>query len=294
MQPVMIHRTPPDDPLSPSVLRSVCEELARLGAAAAWPFYQRIRTGRAIGVQSKADDSPVTEADLAAQQAMANAILQHFPHAGLLGEETLQPAAQNTLPPIEQARLVFIVDPIDGTRNFLSGLPLWAVLVAACVDGVPVASATLCPALQTTYAAAAGHGATRNGEPMAVSPASRTPNSLMGCPSPRNGRIEPFAEHWFLNYTGRNLGSAGLHLACVAEGSFAAAAGPECRLWDLAAGWLLVHESGGRVTGFAGQELFPGSLQGYAGQCVPWIASAADHAGLLEQVRAIDPAAAAG
>lgn len=262
-----------------------CEHLARLGGRVAMEHFRPIRAGTPIAYDTKHDSSPVTRADRETQAAIVEEIHQRHPDSLIIGEEDAPSPARHTSH-VTLPSLCWVIDPIDGTRNFMSGSALWCVCVAALVDATPVAAAIYNPCDDVLWKAGRGLGTTRNGQAVRVCHEPLHRNSLMACPSPQNGKMPVFSERWQCRHTPRNLGSAGLHLSYVADGTFMAAGGPECKLWDMAAGWLLVREAGGQCTGLDGNEIFPFDLAGYHGQCVPWLATGEAYQEVLKTVLA--------
>lgn len=123
------------------------------------------RFGQPLAVEKKADGSPVSEADREAESLLRARIEERFPHDGLLGEE--QGLTRG------EARRRWILDPIDGTKSFVRGVPLYAVLVGLVEDGEPVLGVAHFPALGETIAARAGGPALWNGQVARVSPVAR-------------------------------------------------------------------------------------------------------------------------
>src|SRR6056297_753929 len=115
---------------------------------------------RPLDVASKPDDSPVTIADQETEQAIRTALLDAFPGETIFGEEFGQTGTQDDM---------WIVDPIDGTRSFITGLPLFGMLLGYLTDGAPQLGVINMPALGELYAGARGIGATLNGTPITVS-----------------------------------------------------------------------------------------------------------------------------
>jgi len=239
-----------------------------------------------VAVSHKADDSPVTEADHAAQAAIFDAIAQRYPDHAVIGEETVRHPDRHA--PAHSARYCWVVDPIDGTRNFAQGMSIYATSVAVLDRGVPLAGAIFDASSGGVYSAALGAGADFEGAPLAVS-ASRTASDLTvlvssfrRCPAPIVVR------DWMDEYTFRNHGSLCLHLAWLARGRADGAFAKECRLWDIAAGALMVAEAGGVITYDDGSALWPIDVDRYDGADVPILAGTPSvHARLLDSLRAI-------
>jgi len=199
-------------------------------------------------IEYKAGDSPVTEADLRVDAYLKERLGAAFPAAGWLSEETAD----------DEARLghaeILVVDPIDGTRAFLSGDPRWAVALALVVDGRPIAGVVYAPALRQTFAAALGLGATRNGERIWVSAAIGLAGARLGGPKPLVEAVAAAANVAFV--TEPKIPSLAYRLARVAEGTLdAALASRNSHDWDIAAADVLLAESGAALRDAQGRSL---------------------------------------
>jgi myo-inositol-1(or 4)-monophosphatase len=218
------------------VLVKMCAVVARAGA-----LIEDVRRGD-LGVERKADHSLVTRADREAD-ALLRAELRALVPAAWLSEETADAPAR-----LAQRRL-WVVDPIDGTREFVQGLPEYAVAAALVEDGQPVLAVVHNPATGDMLCAARGGGAWRNGARVRVSESRR----LLGSRSEAGqGEFEPFACDWDVV----PMGSIQLKLALVAAGEAGAtlSRGPKHE-WDVCAGALIVAEAGGRVSDVFGTAL---------------------------------------
>ena len=192
----------------------------------------------------KSDGTPVSDADLAVNRLLADRLLAARPAYGWLSEETLDDVASR------RAERTFIVDPIDGTRAFLSGTEEWCIGVAILFHGRPVAAAILQPTTGTLYSAAAAMGARRNDRPIRVSDAASSPAPTS---SPiRLRRPERWAVPWPEVRFGMTFAML-LRLCRVADGTVdgMVALGSKSD-WDVAPGDLIVQELGGMVTDLAG------------------------------------------
>jgi histidinol-phosphatase len=200
-------------------------------------------------VHTKADTTPVTEADLAIEDMVRSAIRERFPGDGVLGEEGGVEGAS--------ARR-WIVDPIDGTKNFADGIQVWATLIALAVDDVPVLGVVNAAGLGERYAAVRGRGATLNGEPIAVSRADRIGRAVV---------LHAGLEGWIDGEDGpalldllregrrnRAFGDFWGHML-VARGSADICFEPQLATWDWAAVQVVVEEAGGRMSRFNGEAL---------------------------------------
>jgi myo-inositol-1(or 4)-monophosphatase len=184
--------------------------------------------------------SPVSEADIAADDLLRRKLSAINPNIAWLSEESLDDPARL------DARAVWIVDPIDGTRAFIGGFEDWAVSAALVENGRPVAACLYAPALDEFFAARAGRGATLNGVPIAVRDGTEIEDARIAGPRKLIQRLETFAPSFAVMPRVRSLA---LRLTRVAQGAFdAAIAGGDSHDWDLAAADLLVHEAGGALT----------------------------------------------
>lgn len=192
-------------------------------------------------VERKADESPVTRADRDSDQVLKAALLG-LTQAAWLSEETVDS------PERLSAGRVWVVDPLDGTKDFIAGIPEYAVAVALVENGAPVLGVVHNPATGETFWAERGRGAFRNGEPIRVSEGGTV---LASRSETKGGEFAPFTT-WDV----RPVGSIEYKLALVAAGEAAVtwSRGPKHE-WDVCAGALIVQEAGGLATELAGTPL---------------------------------------
>ncbi|MGH2590098.1 MAG: inositol monophosphatase family protein [Actinomycetota bacterium] len=202
--------------------------------------------------RTKADRTPVTEADVAIEKAIREAVRERFPGDGVLGEEGGSEGDTSRR---------WIVDPIDGTKNFTDGIQIWSSLIALAVDEVPVVGVVGYPALGERYAAAHGSGARLNGEPIQVSRADRVSRSFVVYAGMADWLDGPDASgvQEILREARRNrgFGDAWGHML-VARGSADVMLERELATWDWAAVQVVVEEAGGRITQLDGSPLAHG------------------------------------
>ena len=227
-----------------TALRDLAVTAARRGGAAAMRHF---RTPD-LQVETKHDDSPVTVADREAEAAIAVAIRSARPADAWLGEET--GVGTGTSP------YTWIVDPIDGTRNFVRGIPLWAVLVACeHVEHGVVAAAVGIPGLDEWYDAVLAGGARLGGMPIRVSRIPDLAGSLFCFESPswftRNSMEACFQQLCAGTALQRGICDAYGHML-VATGRAELVVEPQLKVWDVAATSLVVREAGGRFSDLAG------------------------------------------
>jgi histidinol-phosphatase len=198
-------------------------------------------------VETKPDLTPVSEADRAVEQLLRKRIGEERPDHAVVGEEFGGDGAGAT------AR--WIIDPIDGTKNYVRGIPVYATLIALERDGLLSVGVASAPALGRRWWAARDHGAFADGVPVRVSRVARLEDAQLGHSSvsswTRHGLMEPFLELERRCWRGRGFGDFWTHLM-VAEGAVDVAAEPEVSLWDVAAVQVIVEEAGGRFTNLAG------------------------------------------
>jgi myo-inositol-1(or 4)-monophosphatase len=196
----------------------------------------------------KGASSPVCEADIAVDALLRERLRGAEPGIGWLSEESADDPARLA------ARAVWIVDPIDGTRSYIAGLPDWAVSAALVEDGRPIAACLFAPVTDEFFMAVEGQGATRNGAAIAVAPGAELAGMRIAGPKNFLERVAAIAPPF--NVVPR-INSLALRLARVAEGKIdAAIAGGNSHDWDLAAADLLVHEAGGALSPLGGGPLY--------------------------------------
>jgi myo-inositol-1(or 4)-monophosphatase len=236
----------------PSALLEVARDVA--GRAAA--LVQARSSGVEVADTKTSATDVVTDVDRASEQLVRARLAELRPGDAVLGEEggESEPTAGGVR---------WVVDPIDGTVNFLYGIPQYAVSLAAEVDGEVVAGVVRNPATGREYAAALGRGATRDGTPIAVRPSPSLGHRLVltgfsydvdlrAAQGAAVARLLPRVRDV------RRLGSAALDLCHVAEGAADGYVEEGVHLWDHAAGALVAREAGARTlltTGIAGREL---------------------------------------
>ncbi|HEU4365952.1 MAG TPA: inositol monophosphatase family protein [Candidatus Krumholzibacteria bacterium] len=206
-----------------------------------------------LRVDDKSDGSPVSEADRAIETMARDLVASRQPGLGVLGEE------QGDAPASNGARL--IIDPIDGTRNFVRGIPVFASLLAIEQDDVVVAGVVSAPALGARWSAARGVGAFRGGRRLRVSTIDDLARAhlfhadLSGrAEAPPPERLAPIFRRVLRT---RGFGDFYQHML-VAEGAGEIAIDPKMQPWDIAAVKIVVEEAGGRSTSFHGEDTIRG------------------------------------
>ena len=227
---------------------------AWVGEAAELALSLHRRTG---DLRFKRGREAVTEADPRIELLLRERIGAAFPDDAVVGEEFGGEEAP--------AGRVWQLDPIDGTLNFALGLPGFCTSIACLEDGRPVAACIAEPVTGDCYTALRGGGARRNGEPLAVSTRAPLGEAVISAQIRKRGRVgrEPRLLHALVQESLklRKVGAVALEMAWVAAGAFdglvAGSSGP-IPVHDVAAGWLLVEEAGGRVSGVDGKPYRPG------------------------------------
>jgi len=198
--------------------------------------------------------------DLRLQEELMQGLGSIAPEAALLGEEGTDPQAQ---PPLGSC---WVVDPIDGTTNFVHGLPMTCITAAYCEDGIPVFGMTACPMMNETWWAVKGQGAFMNGRRIRVSDAESLGSALVATGFPYD--IRSSCPQTVARLSGvlvkaqgvRRIGAASLDLAYVAMGRLDGYYEGSLKPWDYMAGWILCLEAGGMVTDDEGAPFAPGRV----------------------------------
>ncbi len=227
--------------------------LTALAAADAAAAVHRRDQGRIVleGASEKGRADYVSKTDMDAQAAALEVIRARHPGHLVLAEEDERPVAERVA--TWDGSPMWVVDPLDGTANFLHGHPQYAASVAVAVDGRPVAGAVVAPATGERWWAARGEGAFRGGVPIRVSPPRPLRAALVGTGFPFK-LLERLPEYLgqldrvLRSSAGiRRAGAAALDLCYLAQGSLDAFWELFLHPWDFAAGWLIVEEAGGVV-----------------------------------------------
>jgi histidinol-phosphatase len=199
-----------------------------------------------LRVETKPDLTPVTEADRATEEAIRELVAGRREGEGVLGEEHGDDGGD----------VRWIVDPIDGTRNYVRGVPIWATLIALEREGRLDAAVVSAPALGRRWWAARGEGAYAGGERIRVSAVDRLEDCVASTTEWQE--MPPaWGELASRSWMSRGFGDFWQH-CLVAEGAVDIAAEPSLQIWDYSAVQLLVEEAGGRCSTFAGEAPVPG------------------------------------
>ena len=194
----------------------------------------------ALTIEHKGQQDLVSVADRAVEELIRGELAAVFPDDAVLGEEGGGAG---------EAARTWVLDPIDGTFNFLKGIPCWGVVAAYVVDGRTMVGLTYDPVHDELFAARRGHGATRDGRPIRVSGRREPGESALGLSYTFKLDGGPYLDLvrscLRIGLDHRRLGSTALMLCHVADGRLDAMAALYCSFWDAVAGLLLVREAGG-------------------------------------------------
>ena len=207
-----------------------------------------------LKVEQKGHNDYVSDADLAAEKAVIHCILKHYPEHAILAEESGVQGESDT---------VWIIDPLDGTTNYLHGFPVFAVSIGVQIKGRMEHAVVYDPLRQELFTATRGQGAHLEGRRIRVSGQKQLERALVGTGFPfrqADKEIDPYLKMLgkvVRNTSGvRRPGAAALDLAYVAAGRLDAFWETGLAPWDLAAGSLLIREAGGIISGIDGSENF--------------------------------------
>ena len=264
-----------DAPATPAELLAVALEATQAAAVVIRSARSHVRE---IVWTEKGSTDFVSEVDLGAEQAIFSVVRKHLPQAAFLSEET----APTISPERQNSGIVFVIDPLDGTTNFLHGYPEYAVSIGVLVNGALAAGVVLDVPADECFTATAGGGAQLNGVPIHTSVIDNPQRALFatGFPFVRHEEIAPYLAQLGRVMAGasgvRRAGAAAIDLASVACGRFDGFWEMKLSPWDIAAGLLLVREAGGLVTTLGGAPCPVARTGVVAGSVAmhPWLLSA--------------------
>lgn len=205
-----------------------------------------------LKVETKPDMTPVSEADKAVEERLRAELAERRPQDAVLGEEYGASGESNR---------IWLIDPIDGTKNYVRGIPVYATLIALVIDGVPRVGVVSAPGLGRRWWAERGRGAFLDGDAVWVSSVQRIEDAQLSYNDLRtfehHGHGEAARELSGRVWRVRGFGDFWSH-AMVADGSVDIAVEPIVNPWDLAALQVLVEEAGGRFSDLSGRRGFEG------------------------------------
>jgi myo-inositol-1(or 4)-monophosphatase len=244
------------DPKHLATFLATAVEAARRGAAE----LEGWRTRFTFKEKSRAD--LVTDADHASQRVVKETLLAAFPDHVFLGEEEcVGKTPEETRPPADSPP-VWVVDPLDGTANYVHDVPAYCVSIGLWTGGKPVVGVIHDPRMNEVFTAAAGLGAFLNGKPIKVSTVPALGNGMISTGFPANHaaharNLDAWAKVMAHAQSLRRTGSTALNLAYVAAGRFDGYWAYDNFAWDVMAGAVLVAEAGGQLTTADGRALDP-------------------------------------
>jgi myo-inositol-1(or 4)-monophosphatase len=233
------------------MLKQTLTEAVQAGAAE----LQRFFNGTFKITNKEGINNPVTEADHASEKAIIDIIQKAYPDHFILTEESGEIKTDS--------EYKWIIDPIDGTINFSNGIPICCVSIGVEKDGEIILGAVYNPLMNEMFFAEKGMGATLNDKKISVSSKTSISNSCLVTGFPYtyldtpNGPLQVFEKLIRQGIPVRRLGSAALDLCWTAAGRFDGFYEHKLQAWDSAAGFLIVEEAGGTVTGFDGKRYSP-------------------------------------
>ncbi|HYE06269.1 MAG TPA: inositol monophosphatase [Planctomycetota bacterium] len=260
-------------------------DLARRAGAIA-----RERYGKVERLTKRGGAEAVTEADRECQRVIVAALAARHPDDGIIGEESDSGAGITHLRPRAGDR-TWVIDPIDGTNNFVAGLGNFAVCIGLMDGGQPVLGVVYDVSRDQAFAGGRGLGAWIDDRPVRADAAALSDRSLImmtsNCLDDR-GQVPAFLERWLRDscWKVRMLGSAALEAVQVAAGVAAGAVTINGKLWDIAAAAAIALEAGAVLTDLVGKPVFPLDTARYAGERVPFlVAGPLAHGVLLDDLR---------
>ena len=211
-----------------------------------------------LKVEKKGSTDYVTEVDRRVEQIIFEDIKSYYPEHNFLGEESGEE--------INNSNVTWILDPIDGTTNFIKGFPHYCISLCASVDGVPTHGVIIDPTRREEFSASKGKGAQLNGERIRVSDQKSLTDALLSCSSRstleqdyKYNLLGTFMELYKNEITIRRTGCSALDLAYIAAGRLDGFWGNGLKPWDVAAGIVIAEEAGALLSDFYGSPKYHGS-----------------------------------
>ena len=246
---------------------------------------------RLTKTHAAAKEEAVTDADRASQRFIVSGLRRRFPDDGVIGEES-ETGQSITFECHDPRGRNWVIDPIDGTNNFIAGLGAFAVCIGLLERGEPVLGVVYDVTRDLAYSAARGEGAWLGTKRLRAAETPLSDSSMLMITSNvigPDGKCPAWGARWLAqtNWKLRILGSAALEAVQVAAGVAHGAVTVNGKLWDAAAPAAIVLEAGGVMTDFTGHPVFPFDLTRYQGAKVPFLAAApVAHPVLLREITA--------
>jgi myo-inositol-1(or 4)-monophosphatase len=233
----------------------------------------------------KSEGELVTQADAECQKIIIQRIRETYPDHGFIAEEG-EKGGMFKRPPLGEPAIWWAIDPIDGTNNYAHGIPVFAVSVAALLEGEPIVGVIFQPACDSMFTAVKGGEAQLDGRRIFANAEEIGPLTSVGLDSHFDGALPPWVCDIIRRSRFRNFGTTALHLAYVARGGMVAALMCTPRLWDIAAGTMIAQAAGAVVTDWNGGRIFPIDLNTYEGQTFRVVAAnKRTHPALLQTIK---------
>ena len=242
--------------------RALAEELAQEAGRLALD-YQR----RGITAEEKDDESPVTAADRACERMIVERLTKEFPEDGILGEEGASRPSSNGRK--------WIIDPIDGTRDFVRGIPLWAVLIGFESEGKVTAGAAFSPGQRLLMSASSGSGSTANGKRIHVSSKTSPGEAVISFNGFNKDGVNRFSRNllgWVSRFWAvRSMGGS-MDAMMVAQGQADVWIEPNAKPWDFAPLKIIIEEAGGKFRSMDGEDtIYAGAGYGCTPGLEPYV-----------------------
>ena len=238
-----------------------------------------------LKVSVKNNSELVTQADTICQRIIVDRIKETYPDHGFIAEEGGENAIFKQQPRGAE-HFWWVIDPVDGTNNFAHGMPLFAVSIGLMHEGCPIIGVIFAPATDSIFTAVAGGQAQLNNRRITAGKEGINKLSSIGLDSHFDDAVPPWACEVMQRTRSRNLGSMSLQFAYVARGGLVATIASCPKLWDIAAGTVIVEAAGAVVTDWNGGKIFPVDLDDYDGRDLQAVAANKKvHAELLGLLR---------
>jgi myo-inositol-1(or 4)-monophosphatase len=214
----------------------------------------------------------VTAADVRCQQIIVNQVKANYPNHGFIAEEG-EAGRLFKQPPVGDDQFWWVIDPIDGTNNFAHGLLAFGVSIAVMHWGEPVVGVIYDPATDSMYTAVKDGQAKVNDRKISAGDQDMNLLTSVGIDSHYDDGVPGWTCEIMQRSRFRNLGTSALQLAYVAKGGLVGTIINTPKLWDIAAGAIIVEAAGGLITDYQGNNIFPLDLNNYQGQKLPTVAA---------------------
>jgi len=228
-------------------------QVAVKAALAAGQILEEKRGNKLVVHEKRGAGNVVTEFDIKAEKEIIQILLSHFPHHGILAEETQSEG-------VPKNDYVWIIDPLDGSKNYSKGVPIYSISVALFHKGKPITGVIFAPNLRQLFVAN-NQGAFLNGNSLTVTKTDQLGKALLASGYPYAVKQNPLncmeVENAVIQTEAQvdNLGTSVLHLAYVAAGIFDGLFHAGLRAWDVAAASLMIEKAGGTLSNWKGEPL---------------------------------------